>query len=108
MGQLLRFPDRGMGGGAVQEEAHQLTFEQIADQWNMIPGVVPVRFSDVEVGRGIHKAVMAAIKKHPDLEWWVNLFTAVHGSNENGDISIGSVLKQAPSKGLQKSQPWQS
>jgi hypothetical protein len=95
MGELLRFPDRGMGGDAVCDVPSSLTFEQIADQWNLIPGVLPVRFSEVEPGRGIHKAVIAAIRKHPDLEWWMDLFEAVHKSDEKDDTSLSSVLKKA-------------
>lgn len=80
------------------------TFEEIVDQWNLIPGVEPVRFADVQIGRGIHKAVEAAIKEHPTIEWWMELFEAVHESDElcgrTGDLpaSLGRVLHlQGPS-----------
>jgi hypothetical protein len=61
VGQPSPVSRQGHGGGGVQQAAYTMTFEEIADQWNLIPGVLPVRFSDVETGRGIHKAVMAAI-----------------------------------------------
>lgn len=65
--------------GVVGQNGAAQQIEEIIKLWNAIEGVRKVE--TVIPGEGVHKALSARLKKHPDLDWWKGLFQIVKQSD---------------------------